>query len=78
MFIAPFAAAIDVRADDWPQWSGPNREGVCGETSLLQSFLAGGLMVRWRVPAGWGSSNPVVAAARSLTIPTKAYVHQLV
>jgi outer membrane protein assembly factor BamB len=52
------------RADDWPQWRGPNRDGVCGEKGLLQSFPAEGLQVRWRVPAGWGFSSPVVAGGR--------------
>jgi outer membrane protein assembly factor BamB len=61
------AAGLSVgplRADDWPQWRGPNRDGVCRETGLLKSFPAGGLKVRWRAPAGWGFSSPVVAQGR--------------
>ena len=57
----PFAA---LRADDWPQWRGPNRDGTCGETGLLESFPAGGLKVRWRAPVGWGFASPVVAQGR--------------
>ncbi len=57
-------AAAAVRADDWPQWRGPNRDGVCRETGLLESFPAEGLTVRWRAPAGWGFSSPVVAQGR--------------
>src|SRR6266478_3423379 len=53
-----------LRADDWPQWRGLNRDGVCGETGLMQSFPAEGLKVRWRVPVGWGFSSPVVAQGR--------------
>ncbi len=53
-----------LRAEDWPQWRGPNRDGVCGETGLLESFPAEGLKVRWRVPVGWGFSSPVVAQGR--------------
>jgi outer membrane protein assembly factor BamB len=53
-----------VRAEDWPQWRGPNRDGVCGETGLLESFPPEGLKVRWRVPVGWGFSSPVVAQGR--------------
>jgi outer membrane protein assembly factor BamB len=53
-----------LRADDWPQWRGPNREGVCRENGLLESFPAGGLKVRWRAPVGWGFSSPVVAQGR--------------
>ena len=51
-------------AEDWPQWRGPNRDGVCGETGLLESFPPAGLKVRWRVPVGWGFSSPVVAQSR--------------
>jgi len=57
-------AAGPLRGDDWPQWRGPNRDGVCRETGLLESLPAGGLKVRWRAPAGWGFSSPVVARGR--------------
>jgi hypothetical protein len=60
----PLLASAALRADDWPQWRGPNRDGVCGESGLLQSFPAEGLKVRWRVPVGWGFSSPVVAQGR--------------
>jgi outer membrane protein assembly factor BamB len=53
-----------VWADDWPQWRGPNRDGACTETGLLQSFPAEGLKVRWRVPVGWGFSSPVISQGR--------------
>jgi outer membrane protein assembly factor BamB len=53
-----------LRADDWPQWRGPSRDGVYRETGLLESFPARGLKVRWRVPVGWGFSSPVVAQGR--------------
>jgi outer membrane protein assembly factor BamB len=53
-----------VRADDWPQWRGVNRDGAWNETGILESFPAGGLKVRWRAPAGWGYSSPVVAQGR--------------
>ena len=51
-------------AEDWPQWRGPNRENVCSEKGLLESFPAAGLKVRWRAPVGWGFSSPVVAQGR--------------
>ena len=56
--------AVAVGAEDWPQWRGLKRDGVCDETGLLQSFPAEGLKVRWRVPVGWGFSSPVVAQGR--------------
>lgn len=60
----PLLFCAVLRAEDWPQWRGPNRDGVWGETGILQSFPAEGLAVRWRVPAGWGFASPVVAQGR--------------
>ncbi|MCI0379136.1 MAG: PQQ-like beta-propeller repeat protein [Gemmataceae bacterium] len=60
----PLLAFAALHADDWPQWRGLNRDGLCGETGLLQSFPAEGLKVRWRAPVGWGWSSPVVAEGR--------------
>jgi outer membrane protein assembly factor BamB len=53
-----------LRADDWPQWRGPNRDGIWNETGILESFPADGLRVRWRAPVGPGWSSPVVAQGR--------------
>ena len=51
-------------AEDWPQFRGPNRDGVWNETGILKSFPAEGLKVRWRVPVGPGWSSPVVVRGR--------------
>lgn len=66
--IARFAApalppllAVAAQAEDWPQWRGPNRDGVWNETGLLETFPPDGLKVRWRTPVGPGFSSPVVA-----------------
>ncbi len=55
---------LDVHAEDWPQWRGPNRDGVWNESGILQNFPAEGLKVRWRTPVGPGWSSPVVARDR--------------
>ena len=60
----PLLLSAALRAEDWPQWRGPNRDGVCRETGLMDSFPADGLKVRWRVPVGWGWSSPVVTQGR--------------
>src|SRR5262249_34689477 len=52
------------RADDWPQWLGPRRDGVWRETGLLQKFPPGGPKIRWRAPVGQGYSGPAVAGGR--------------
>lgn len=53
-----------VRADDWPQWLGPRRDGVWREDGILDRFPAGGPKVRWRAPVGSGYSGPSVAGSR--------------
>ena len=56
--------AVALRAEDWPQWRGPRRDGVWYETNILQSFPPEGLKVLWRVPVETGFSSPVVAQGR--------------
>src|SRR5438445_12788620 len=51
-------------ADDWPQWLGPQRDGVWRETGILQTLPTNGLKVRWRAPIGGGYSGPAVANGR--------------
>ncbi|HEY6168817.1 MAG TPA: PQQ-binding-like beta-propeller repeat protein [Verrucomicrobiae bacterium] len=57
-------AACATRAEDWPQWRGPNRDAVWNETGVLQTFPAAGLKIRWRAAVGGGHSSPVVVAGR--------------
>src|SRR3954453_18056563 len=58
-----FAAPL-LRADDWPQWLGPRRDGVWRETGILERFPQGGPKVRWRAKVGAGYSGPAVAEGR--------------
>src|SRR5438093_12121974 len=55
-----FLLPVTIRAADWPQWRGPNRDNAWNETGILKSFPAKGLKIRWRVPVGPGWSSPVV------------------
>lgn len=50
--------------DDWPQFRGPNRDGVWNETAILDRFPAEGLKFAWRAPVEHGFSSPVVANGR--------------
>lgn len=52
------------RADDWPQWRGPRRDGVWAEQGVLDALPDTGLEVRWRYPVGLGFSSPMVADGR--------------
>lgn len=51
-------------ADDWPQWMGPNRDGVWPETGILTKFPAGGPKVKWRTPVALGYAGPAVVGDR--------------
>ncbi len=49
------------RADDWPQWLGPNRDGVWREKGIVKKFPADGPPVLWRHPVAEGYAGPSVA-----------------
>jgi outer membrane protein assembly factor BamB len=59
LLLAPAA-----RAEDWPQWMGPDRDGVWKETGILDRFPPGGPRVLWRARVGVGYAGPAVAAGR--------------
>ncbi len=49
------------RADDWPQWRGPNRDDVSKEKGLLKSWPKDGPKLLWTCKeAGAGYSGPAI------------------
>ncbi|MDR3402623.1 MAG: PQQ-like beta-propeller repeat protein [Chthoniobacter sp.] len=58
-------------ADDWPQWRGPQRDGVWREKGIMESFPPDGLKILWRAEAGGGWSSPVVVAGRAFLIDSE-------
>src|SRR5687767_15598136 len=62
------AMVTPVRADDWPQWLGPKRDGVWREQGTIDRFPEGGAKVRWKAPVGGGFAGPAVAAGRVFEI----------
>jgi hypothetical protein len=57
--LAPAAAAAD-----WPQWMGPNRDGVWPETGIVEKLPPGGPKILWRAPVAGGYSGPAVVGDR--------------
>jgi outer membrane protein assembly factor BamB len=51
-------------ADDWPQWMGPQRDGVWRETGVLDKLPAGGPSVLWRTNVQRGYCGPAVVGDR--------------
>ncbi|NOR67015.1 MAG: PQQ-binding-like beta-propeller repeat protein, partial [Woeseiaceae bacterium] len=49
MWLAVLGCDGMCRAEDWPQWRGPNRDGVCSETGLLDSWPEGGPRLLWEI-----------------------------
>ncbi len=69
------------QADDWPQWRGPNRDGLSPETGLLQQWPQGGPKLVWKATGlGEGFSTVSVVGDRIFTTGEKggvSYVHSL-
>lgn len=62
-----FLPGLVAVADDWPQWRGPNRDGISREKGLLQSWpKEGPPLVRTITDVGGGSSSPFIAKGRIL------------
>jgi outer membrane protein assembly factor BamB len=62
-------AVWTMAVDDWPQWRGPNRDGISSERGLLQAWPRGGPPLAWRVQgAGEGYSSFAVANGTLYTL----------
>ncbi len=54
-----------VRAEDWPQWQGPNRDGKSADRGLLKQWPENGPPLSWRVDKlGGGDGGPAIAGGR--------------
>ncbi len=59
------STTLSAFANDWPQWRGPQRNGVSLETGLLKEWPKAGPKLRWQVAdAGSGYSTPAVVGDR--------------
>ncbi|MCH8831090.1 MAG: PQQ-like beta-propeller repeat protein, partial [Planctomycetes bacterium] len=52
----------------WPQFLGPDRNGLSAETGLLDSFPPTGPPLVWRVPGGVGMSGLAVSQGKVVTM----------
>ncbi|MBN8626667.1 MAG: PQQ-binding-like beta-propeller repeat protein [Planctomycetes bacterium] len=60
----PLLFAKPAGADDWPQWRGPERDGVWRETGVVEKFAGPEVPILWRTPIGSGYSGPTVYEGR--------------
>jgi len=54
-------------AEDWPQWRGPNRNGISSEKGWLDHWPADGPPIAWKAAVGMGFSSFTVADGRVYT-----------
>jgi len=59
--------ALCTRADDWPQWRGPARNGISQEKNWLDHFPDQGPPIAWKATVGLGFSSIVVANGKACT-----------
>src|SRR5262249_7736748 len=62
--LAALAWPLAARADDWPQWLGPKRDGVWREAGILDRFPKGWPKVVWRKEVRLGYAGPAVATGK--------------
>ena len=78
LVLCPLALAL---AADWPQWHGPDRNGVSKETGLLQSWPATGPKLLWTFrDAGAGYSSMSIVGDRLYSMGAegnKEYVYAI-
>lgn len=59
---------LEARAEDWPHWRGPQRNGVSAEKGWLDTWPADGPATAWKAQVGLGFSSFVVARGRAFTL----------
>ena len=64
--VAVMVCGVGAAAEDWPQFLGPDRNGVYRGPALAETWPAGGPRVVWRKPVGQGFAGPVVVQGRVL------------
>jgi outer membrane protein assembly factor BamB len=55
-------------AADWPQWRGPQRNGISPEKEWLDAWPASGPKIAWKAKVGLGFSSFVVGQGRAFTL----------
>jgi outer membrane protein assembly factor BamB len=59
------SASIGASSSDWPQWRGPERNGISRESGLLKQWPAAGPKLLWQLnDIGDGYSTPAVVGKR--------------
>jgi outer membrane protein assembly factor BamB len=55
-------------ANDWPQWRGPDRNGISKETGFLDAWPQQGPPIAWKAKVGLGFTSIVVSNGKAVTV----------
>jgi len=64
----PAVNGTPIQSANWPQWRGPNHDGLSLETGLLKDWPSGGPRLIWKQPIGRGFSSMAVVNGRLYTM----------
>src|SRR4051812_23649776 len=77
--LALYLASSPAQADDWPQWRGPQRNGVSRETGLLKQWPQEGPKLHWKLnDTGRGYSTPAVVGDRLYLLSNEGLENEFV
>ena len=69
LLLSVASAALAQSAGNWPQWRGPNRDGISKETGLLKQWPDGGPPLAWKATgAGRGYSSFSISNGKIYTM----------
>jgi outer membrane protein assembly factor BamB len=72
-------ASPSMKANDWPQWRGPQRNGISQETGLLKEWPKDGPKLQWKATEiGSGYSTPAVVGERLYVLANEGLENEFV
>jgi len=73
LFVVCLSEGAAQTVGDWPQWRGPNRDGISKETGLLKEWPANGPTLVWKATgAGAGYSSLAIANGKLFTMGVRS------
>src|SRR6266481_32747 len=71
--------AAGLHGADWPQWRGPQRNGLSQETGLLKEWPKEGPKLRWEIKeTGSGYATPAVVGERLFLLGNQGVENEFV
>src|SRR3954466_15255057 len=78
-FFGCLTLALVTMAADWPQWRGPNRDGVSKEVGLLKKWPEAGPKLLWQsTELGQGYGSPAVIGEKLYVMGSKGMEDEFV